>query len=337
MSLHVFDFDGTLLRSPEDPAYGWDWWDMAESMEPPCLPWEPDASWWIASTLAAARKAIQDPTAYTMLLTGRLDKIFRYRIEDLLVQQDLDFDVVALRPSTESKRWKLATILNAAMLHDANVIHLHDDRVDHLDFYAAQLEAQGYAVVSNLVAEPTPQCCYEDTGTTGHRDPGDQRTSGQPGGTVDGTRTSSARNKRNPRSPDGRHRGPMANSAKNQIRNRRAAFLRLAQDPAVGPTEPEMVEKLEDDPGANWRELYLQPIIRTIRNRFDLEKGQVSLVGPSKRVPYGSDTLGFDITGHVRFKDFVPSQEEFGKQPYRFTATITPDGEVMEPINIEGT
>lgn len=102
------------------------------------------------------------------------------------------------------------------------------------------------------------------------------------------------------------------------------------------PSESEMVQNVEEDPGANWRDLYLQPIIRMIRSRFDLEKGQVSLVGPSKRVPYGSDTLGFEITGHVRFKEFVPSKDEFGSSPYRFTASVTPKGEVMEPITIEG-
>jgi hypothetical protein len=98
-----------------------------------------------------------------------------------------------------------------------------------------------------------------------------------------------------------------------------------------------MVQQIEEEPGADWRDLYLQPIIKTIRSRFDLDKGQVSLVGPAKKVPYGADSLGFEITGHVRFKDFVPSEEEFGKKPYRFTATISPDGEILDPVIIEGT
>ena len=102
------------------------------------------------------------------------------------------------------------------------------------------------------------------------------------------------------------------------------------------PSESEMVTQLEDEPGANWRDLYLQPIIRAVRNRFDLQRGQVSLLGPRKKVPFGSDTLGFDIEGHVRFTDFEPPTEDFGTAPYRFIAHVDPNGEIQLPVEIEG-
>lgn len=100
--------------------------------------------------------------------------------------------------------------------------------------------------------------------------------------------------------------------------------------------ESEMVEELEESPGANWRDLYLQPVIRAIRNRFDLEKGQVRLVSPKKKVPFGSDTYGFDIVGHVRFENFEPDYDQFGGAPYKFRAHISVSGELQSPVEIQG-
>jgi hypothetical protein len=114
----------------------------------------------------------------------------------------------------------------------------------------------------------------------------------------------------------------------------------LDDDAALGdegePSEYEMTEELEKDPGANWRDLYLQPIIRAIRNRFDLEKGQVRLVSPKKKIPFGSDTLGFEVIGHVRFEDFTPSADEYGKSPYSFRATVDTNGELVLPVEVTG-
>ena len=127
----------------------------------------------------------------------------------------------------------------------------------------------------------------------------------------------------------------------------RQPHIRLAVEPLSsdntggpehdGPDEYELVNQLEEDPGANWRDLYLQPIIRAIRNRFDLEKGQVKLLGPKKKVPFGTDTLGFDVQGHVKFDDFVPPEDQHGTSPYKFTAHVDPKGELMLPIEVRGT
>lgn len=111
--------------------------------------------------------------------------------------------------------------------------------------------------------------------------------------------------------------------------------LKLAQEPEE-PSEAEMVEELEEDPGANWKELYLQPVIRAIRNRFDLQEGQVTLLSPRKETPYGSDTLGFVIVGHVQFNDFEPSEDEVGAPPYQFYAQVNPAGELLLPVKIQG-
>jgi|SaaInlStandDraft_4_1057021.scaffolds.fasta_scaffold00075_39 hypothetical protein len=44
--LHLYDFDGTLFRSPEEPKWWSDvskknWWTSAPSLDEPCVPRQP--------------------------------------------------------------------------------------------------------------------------------------------------------------------------------------------------------------------------------------------------------------------------------------------------------
>ena len=44
--LHLYDFDGTLFRSPEEPKWWSDvskknWWTSAPSLDEPCAPRQP--------------------------------------------------------------------------------------------------------------------------------------------------------------------------------------------------------------------------------------------------------------------------------------------------------
>ena len=120
------------------------------------------------------------------------------------------------------------------------------------------------------------------------------------------------------------------------------AVYRLAQDPPTvdtGPSSEEMVEELRSSPSENWRE-YLQPIIISIRNQYGLDLGQVKLLGPrlfgkEKTTP----AYGFSIGGHVKFDPAPPDQvrEDHGLPPYKFKATITPEGELVSSIKIEGS
>jgi len=98
LELWIFDFDGTLFRSPEIPS----WWPQAEkgnfyihqdSLGRPCVPDRPDDSWWVGSVVSEARKAIANPNVLAILCTGRPDNLsFRWRVPELLKQKGLDFD-----------------------------------------------------------------------------------------------------------------------------------------------------------------------------------------------------------------------------------------------------
>ena len=94
--LHVFDFDGTLFRSPHPPeGFTGDWWDSPESLGPPYVPKVPDSWWWVPDMISEARKSIQDPNVFSIVLTGRWNERFgRTRIPELLTQQGLFFDEI---------------------------------------------------------------------------------------------------------------------------------------------------------------------------------------------------------------------------------------------------
>lgn len=95
--LSVFDFDGTLFKSPLKPdKYRGNWWSNKESLSPPYVPKRPDEQFWISDTVEAAKKEIRDEKTFTMLLTGRVDAIFDERIKQLLKQQGLSFNYVKL-------------------------------------------------------------------------------------------------------------------------------------------------------------------------------------------------------------------------------------------------
>ena len=102
------------------------------------------------------------------------------------------------------------------------------------------------------------------------------------------------------------------------------------------PTATEVVDDVEEEPSAEWRDTYLKAVFTMIRNLFDLQKGQVVLLGPSKTTEYVSDAYGFDIVGHIRFEGFEPDQSKYGAPPYRFSVNVNPEGELSTLILVEG-
>lgn len=115
--LHIFDFDGTLFRSPIPNRRMWtdeslltmikgefNWFQDPRTLRPPYVPLEPQLSWFIDHVLgaaSAANKAQRDPEErknhIVMLLTGRLRANFRDRILEILRSTELTFDVICCK------------------------------------------------------------------------------------------------------------------------------------------------------------------------------------------------------------------------------------------------
>jgi hypothetical protein len=153
--LEVFDFDGTLFRSPDQPASwpkGKGWWGKPESLQEPCVPTHPPADWWVEEVVEEARRAIGDPDTLAVLMTGRLVKRFSARVAELLAQAGLEFDEVHLSREGGTLKSKLSTLLQILEQRpDIEFVTMWDDRPEHTPDFAAVLDEVGVAYELKIV------------------------------------------------------------------------------------------------------------------------------------------------------------------------------------------
>ena len=137
LELHIFDFDGTLFRSPEKPA-GWkgSWWANKLSLEPPCVPDKPGDEWWISKTVSAAMAAISDPNIFAVCLTGRQDFIYRGRLPIILNEKGLNFDMIRLSDGQDTGRFKSSHIRRLLNQHRSiKKVVIWEDNAELLETY----------------------------------------------------------------------------------------------------------------------------------------------------------------------------------------------------------
>jgi len=91
--LSVFDFDGTLFRSPERPKdFKGNWWSNKVSLKKPYVDDVADDSLWINQVVKAAKQELSKEDTLTIFMTGRIEQMFKNRIIELLSQKGLKFD-----------------------------------------------------------------------------------------------------------------------------------------------------------------------------------------------------------------------------------------------------
>jgi DNA-binding ferritin-like protein len=162
--LHVFDFDGTLFRSPEPPeGFKGSWWWSDVSLSPPCVPLEPTGDWWVEDTVNAARASIDNPDVYTVMMTGRPDRSgFRMLIPTLLRQQGLDFDEVHLSNSNRTPVFKEKTITDILKrVPEIERVVFWDDNDSYMQGYKELVlgkQDKRRSVKMNLVTAEPKQC-----------------------------------------------------------------------------------------------------------------------------------------------------------------------------------
>lgn len=152
IKLAVFDFDGTLFRSPDKPTW-WEggWWGNLNSLNEPCVPERPSEDWWNGSVVAAAKQAINNPDVMAVLLTGRIRK-FSLRLKDLLGQAGLHFDQVHLSSGEATESFKLKVIKDILDKNPAiRGVAIWEDRAHHLKLMADWIEANGRACTPHLI------------------------------------------------------------------------------------------------------------------------------------------------------------------------------------------
>ena len=156
--LAIYDFDGTLFRSPEKPidwSSGDRWWGDPASLSPPIVPENPGPEWWNGSVAQRAKQDTGNPDTLSVLVTGRLAKRFTGRVRDLLAQAGLRFNHVFLSPGGNTNTFKTKVI--DQLLKDNHTIRgvdIWEDRVEHLRQYADHVESKGKAAFPHLITVP---------------------------------------------------------------------------------------------------------------------------------------------------------------------------------------
>lgn len=167
LELHLYDFDGTLFRSPEPPpGVGEDWWVAEQSLGQPCVPETPDASWWVGTTVAEAKRSIANKQVLAVLCTGRPDNSpFRWRVPELLGQKGLDFDLVRLNPGGSTTAFKSAVLRKAlAKFPSITTVAIWEDDPKRLAVYEAFVTELGLLCVPHLVrASSKFPLCSQDS------------------------------------------------------------------------------------------------------------------------------------------------------------------------------
>lgn len=145
--LCVFDFDGTLFRSPEPPSdFKGNWNASKESLGEPNVPEIPQEEWWFKTTVAAAESAIADEDTYSIMMTGRMDRNFHDRIIQLLHQQSLEFEDVFLNDSGQDTVDFKVSKINKFIKKFPNLkkLEMWEDKQEHIEKFTEALDNRGF-------------------------------------------------------------------------------------------------------------------------------------------------------------------------------------------------
>lgn len=151
MRLAVFDFDGTLARTFKPAGWAGSYWSNPASLEPPHVPEHPGPEFWIQSTVGAARAAIADSHTLAILMTGRLDKVFRWRVPELLSQARLHFDAVHLSNGSSTESFKKGLLERIFQRNHITEMEIWEDRPDHLKTFMDVAKQHGIPCIPHLV------------------------------------------------------------------------------------------------------------------------------------------------------------------------------------------
>lgn len=163
--LHLFDFDGTLFRSPFPPEWwpwpgGTKWWSWEQSLTEPCVPEKPDRDWWNSPIVKRAKESIRDKNTYAVLATGRIDAVFRWRVPELLKQAGLNFDEVHLSPGGGTLAFKVGLVQRILTRYRfIEATHIWDDRKEHLSGFHRALKDWTQVSLHPVSIKPKPTEC----------------------------------------------------------------------------------------------------------------------------------------------------------------------------------
>jgi len=154
----IFDFDGTLFRSPEKPPW-WPhkgFWGRLETLSPPYVPQVPGPEWYIESVLSEARDAIGDPQTYSCLLTGRIPK-FSARVREIMGVAGVSFQDYFFASGGSTLPFKIKIIEDLISKNPGvRIVEMWEDREEHIGPFEEKLNQLGVQFQVHHV-QSTPQ------------------------------------------------------------------------------------------------------------------------------------------------------------------------------------
>ena len=150
--LVIYDFDGTLFRSPDReegsllyleatgnywPHAGW--WGRIETLQPPVVPDPIPEALWIQEIVEAHQKDVQDKDAFVVLMTGRPYKN-RRRVQEILSSKGIEFHreyYRGMKGQTGRDTFDIkVNIIEQELFHDGlNSVEIYEDRPEHLSAF----------------------------------------------------------------------------------------------------------------------------------------------------------------------------------------------------------
>ena len=140
--LVAFDFDGTLINSPEKetgkvewsekkgqqyPHLGW--WGRPESLDLDVFDIKP-----FPSVLLQLKKELVTPNTYIVILTSRIEKL-RPQVEAVLNKNNIHVDKIDMKRSERTKGQKILDYIDR--LPDLVKINVYEDRDTDIESYEA--------------------------------------------------------------------------------------------------------------------------------------------------------------------------------------------------------
>lgn len=166
LEIHIYDFDSTLFRSPEQPEW-WDkkvlgqWYSDEVSLGIPFVDIKPPTDYWVSEVVELAKESIKDQNTWAILLTGRPDYgNLRYRIAELLGQRGLKFDEVMLKRPMGAKTTSFKRYFTEKLIHRyplVSKIQVWEDNTDNIAVLRDLSKKKGLAFEGHLVkTTPAP-------------------------------------------------------------------------------------------------------------------------------------------------------------------------------------
>ena len=141
--LSVFDFDGTLFKSPDKPnGFKGNWHISKESLQEPYVPEKPDGTFWNEAAVESAKNELNNPETLTIMMTGRVENVFKDRIEQLLSQQSIHFPITKFgKFGNDTSKFKLSFINRLLKKHPTiNKVEMWDDDKEKIQLYKESLQ-----------------------------------------------------------------------------------------------------------------------------------------------------------------------------------------------------